>query len=403
MSAESLTYRLQKKGNFANLALLAIALGLVGSVAAYFTNPEQFFHAFLVAFSFWTSIGLGAMFFTMLHHLTGASWSVTVRRIAEQIMMGLPIMFIFTIVLFLGLHSLYHWTHVDPATDAFLAVKQPYLNEPFFIGRTIFYFVVWSALAIVLNRMSRSMDTNPTARTFQRLKVVSAIGMLLFAFTITYAAWDWLMSLDFHWYSTIFGVYFFGGAFLNALAMITLLAMYLRKRSDLDKAISVEHFHDLGKLIFGFIVFWSYIGFSQFFLQWYGNIPEETVWYLNRWDGSWKIPSLILLFGHFMAPFVIMIFRASKRSFLVMKVMAFWLLFVHWVDMYWLAYPYFTKTLYKEGVLAKNGVLFSWIEPSLMILVGGVFLFVVWRQLSNNPLVPVGDPKLEASIRFVNH
>ncbi len=387
------TYKLSDSGNFGTRMLMVAAVGLVLAVIGWMVDHDRFFHAYLTAFVFWTSLGLGALFFTMLHHLVGARWSVVVRRIAESIMMTLPYMAALLIPALLGMHSLYHWSHADAvAHDHALQAKSGYLNATFFIIRSVVYFGIWSYLAFRLYRLSLEQDKGDREEITAQMKKVSAYGMLLFAVTITYAAFDWLMSLDPHWYSTIFGVYFFAGGLLSFIALITLIILMLQRKGILVGTITVEHYHDLGKLMFAFVVFWTYIGFSQYFLIWYGNIPEETIWYLKRWEGSWQTVSMVILFGHFVLPFVALLFRATKRASAALWMLTIWILLMHWTDMYWLVYP----------SLLKEGASIGWIEPSAMLLVGGVFLWAFWQRFSRSPLVPVKDPKLEASIHHVN-
>ncbi len=387
------TYKLSDSGNFGTRMLMVAAVGLVLAVVGWMVDHDRFFHAYLTAFVFWTSLGLGALFFTMLHHLVGARWSVVVRRIAESIMMTLPYMAALLIPALFGMHSLYHWSHADAvAHDHALQAKSGYLNATFFIIRSVVYFGIWSYLAFRLYRLSLEQDKGDREEITAQMKKVSAYGMLLFAVTITYAAFDWLMSLDPHWYSTIFGVYFFAGGLLSFIALITLIILMLQRKGILVGTITIEHYHDLGKLMFAFVVFWTYIGFSQYFLIWYGNIPEETIWYLKRWEGSWQTVSMIILFGHFVLPFVALLFRATKRASAALWMLTIWILLMHWTDMYWLVYP----------SLLKEGASIGWIEPSAMLLVGGVFLWAFWQRFSRSPLVPVKDPKLEASIHHVN-
>ena len=374
--------------------MLAVGVvGLVLAVVGWMIDADRFFHAYLTAFVFWTSLGLGGLFFTMLHHLVGAKWSVVVRRLSECIMMTLPYMAALLIPALLGMHSLYHWSHADAvAHDQALQMKSGYLNVTFFTIRSVVYFAIWSYLAFRLYRLSLEQDKGDRDVITVQMKKVSAYGMLLFAVTLTYASFDWLMSLDPHWYSTIFGVYFFSGGLLSFVALTILIALALRRKRILAETITVEHYHDLGKLLFAFVIFWTYIGFSQYFLIWYGNIPEETIWYLKRWEGSWKAVSMVLLFGHFVLPFVALLFRATKRASAALWLLTVWILLMHWVDMYWLVYP----------SLLKEGASFSWIEPAAMLLVGGAFLWAFWSRFSRVPLVPVGDPKLQASINHVN-
>lgn len=375
---------------------LAMGIGIVGialSGLGWMLDSVRFYHAWLTAFSFWVSIALGALFFTMLHHLTGAKWSVVVRRISETIMMQLPWMFLAFIPIYLGMHDLYHWTHEEAvANDLLLQNKAGYLNVGFFTARTILYFAVWSAVSIMLYRTSLRQDSRPSEAQLAKMRKVSAGGMLLFALTITFASFDWLMSMEPHWFSTIFGVYFFACSFLASISFLTGICLYLRNKNVLTSIITVEHFHDLGKLMFAFTVFWSYIAFSQYLLIWYGNIPEETYWYLMRWEGSWKYVSLVIIFGHFAIPFTLLLFQGVKRNMMMLKLMAAWLLLVHWLDMYWLVYPSYLE----------HGAEFGWIEPATMIGLGGIFLWSFWSRLRKNPLVPTGDPHLETSIKFVN-
>ena len=212
--------------------------------------------------------------------------------------------------------------------------------------------------------------------------------MLLFAMTVTFASFDWLMSLQPHWYSTIYGVYFFGGVFLSGLCFIAVIRWFLRRSGVLVSEVTVEHHHDLGKLMFAFIIFWAYIGFSQYFLIWYGNIPEETYWFLSRWEGGWKPVSLVLFYGHFALPFVVLIFQKVKRKIVLLGLAAIWILVMHWVDLYWLIYPSYQANF--EGV--------GWIELAPMLGLGGLFIWLFWRRLASQPLIPINDPWLKDSI-----
>jgi hypothetical protein len=393
MNYDAKTYRLNNAGNVGRIALTVGIVGLALAAIGLFTDREHFFFAYLTAFTFWVTIALGALFFTMLHHLTGAMWSVVVRRIVESLMAPLPWLFLLFIPILFGLHEIYHWSHADlVASDALLQKKAGYLNPTFFGIRAVIYFVVWSGLAHLLYKTSISQDSGHREEHTKRMRAISAPGMIVFAITTTLAGFDWLMSLDPHWYSTIFGVYFFAGGLWTVLAVITLVAILLRQQGILRDQITVEHYHDLGKLMFAFTIFWTYIGFSQYFLQWYANIPEETTWYLARWVGSWKAVSMVILFGHFVIPFTVMIFRAVKRSVPALRILTIYFLVMHWVDHYWMALP----TLY------KNGAHFSWIEIATTIGIGGIFVWAFWSKFTRQPIIPVADPKLEESINFKN-
>lgn len=378
-----------------NLALSKIFLivglsGLVLSGVGYFINHEQFFHSWLVAFAYWASIGIGGYFLTLIHHLSGAVWSVVIRRIPETLMATLPVMLILFIPIVLGMHDLYHWTHHDAvAHDPLLQGKAPYLNTTFFIIRTVIFFAIWTIFGRLLYKYSTQNDVTGDAGLLAKSKKISPLAVILFAFTVSFAAFDWLMSLDPHWYSTIFGVYYFAGSTMAAYATVTLFVLFFEQRGLLKGLVSKEHYHDLGKLTFTFTIFWAYMAFSQYFLIWYANIPEETVWFLHRWEGSWKAVSLLLAIGHFIVPFLIMLVRALKRSALALIIFTSWMLLMHWVDMNWLVLPN----------LHPHGAHFSWIDVVTMFGIGGLFLWLFMWQLGKHSLVPINDPNLDQSIK----
>ncbi len=394
MKFDAKSYRITEDGRVGQVALIIGIIGLVLTATGYFVDKAQFYHSYLTAFFFWLSIALGGLFFTMLHHLVGAKWSVVLRRLAENIMICIPLLAIFLIPVLFGIGELFHWSHPEVvAQDHLLQLKAPYLNVAFFIIRAVFYFVIWVLLARYLLRLSLAQDGGHTESISKRMRVASAPSMILFALTITFASFDWLMSLDAHWYSTIFGVYVFSGSLLAMLAFLMRIVLYLDGVGTLRGIITREHWHDLGKLIFAFIVFWGYMAFSQYFLIWYGNIPEETVWFLHRWEHDWQYISLLIVFGHFVIPFFVLFPYSTKRSRPVMLVMTIWILAMHWVDLYWIILP----NLHREAVK------FSWIDFAPMLGIGGIFIRFFWSRVRVTPLVPVGDPGLEESKRLVSH
>jgi hypothetical protein len=390
---ESKTYRVTDRGRFHKTALVIGAVGIIASIIAFFIDREQFFHSWLTAYMYWLTLGLGGLFFTMLHHLVGATWSVVVRRLAEAIMSVLPYMFLAFLPIVFGMHDLYHWTHVEAvAEDKLLQWKSGFLNVPFFLIRALIYFGVWTLLSYLLRKTSLLQDNGHTPELSSKFVKISAPGMIAFALTLTFASFDWVMSLDPHWYSTIFGAYIFAGAAVAVLAFMPLVIIYLQKRRVMAETITVEHYHDLGKLLFAFLIFWAYMAFSQYFLIWYGNIPEETIWYLHRWTGSWKAVTLVLVFGHFVIPFFVLITRGAKRNLAVLKFFAIAMLIMHYIDLHWLVMP----------SLHPHGFHFSWIDLATMMAIGGVFAGRFWYSFTGRPLVPISDPRLEQSIRMVN-
>jgi hypothetical protein len=308
-------------------------------------------------------------------------------------MMTIPLMAVLFIPILLGMHDLYHWSHEEAvAADPLLLKKAAYLNTFFFTIRTVIYFTIWFLLARSLYKTSLAQDNGYHKNQTIKMKKISAPGMILFALSITFASFDWLMSLDAHWYSTIFGVYVFGGSLLAILTFLVIFGSLLRKKGILKEVITIEHYHDLGKFLFAFIIFWGYIGFSQYFLIWYANIPEETIWYLHRWEGSWKIITLILVFGHFLIPFLILMPRAVKRNLNALKITAIWIIIMHWIDIYWLVLPN----------LHHHGVHISWMDLTAAIGIGGLFIWYFLNKFYAQALVPVNDPRLEISIRMKN-
>jgi len=385
-------FRLSGDGKFGRNALIVGTFGVAASIVGLVVDKGHFFHSYLIAYAFWLTLGLGALFFTMLHHLTNATWSVVLRRISENVMMVLLFMAILFIPIIAGIGQLYHWSHHEiVSADPVLQQKSTYLNAGFFVIRSVIYFGIWIFLAWSLYKISIKQDGEFRDGQIQRMKKLSAPGMLLFAFTITFAAFDWFMSLNAHWYSTAFGVYIFSGSLLSALAFITLATIFLSEKGVLANLITPEHYHDLGKLLFAFTVFWGYIAFAQYFLIWYANIPEETIWYRVRWT-DWRPLSLLIIFGHFVIPFVVLISRGAKRNPVVMRTMAIWLLFIHWVDLYWVIMPNH----------AGQALQSTWIDIATMAGIGGLTLWFFWRRMASQALVPVNDPRLQASARLIS-
>ena len=366
----------------------ALALGLSGSDEAH----HQLWNSWLVGALFVLSIALGGLFFVLVHHATQAGWSVVVRRLAENIMATLPFLALLFVPLVLARHDLFHhWLGAEAANDPLLKHKAPYLNETFFVIRVVVYFAVWSALALWFGRQSRLQDATGDHELTRRMRRASPPGLLLFAVTVTFFAFDWLMSLDPHWYSTIFGLYFFSGstvAFFAFLALVTVAG----RRAGLGQVLNAEHRHDIGKLLFGFVVFWAYMAFSQYMLIWYANMPEETNFFAKRLAGSWSTAGIVLALGHFVVPFFFLLPRAVKRSATALAVASAWLLAMHLLDLYWLVMPN----------LHPTGMHPSLIDAAAVIGCCGVFLAAFGFALKRQALVPLRDPRLPESLTFEN-
>ena len=372
-----------------NIFLIIGSIGLIISFIGAFLKPDLFYSSYLVSFVFWLSIALGSLFLLVLHYLTGAVWSVVLRRLFEHLASVIPLFLILFIPVIFGIHHLFEWSHTEIVkNDALLTHKSAFLNTPFFIIRSLVYFVIWSFTALFFFKLSLKQDQTGDSSILTTLRRTSPPAIILFALTLTFASFDWLMSLEAHWYSTIFGVYIFSGATVGALAGMIILVLFLHKNNMLKNTITVEHYHDLGKLLFTFTVFWAYMAFSQYFLIWYANIPEETIWYQHRWTGSWKIISLLLVFGHFVVPFFTLLIRAMKRSAGFILFISLWMLFMHWIDIYWIIMP----------TSSHHGFHLTLFDLSCFIGIGGLSIWFILSQIGKYPLVPIKDPNLEKSI-----
>lgn len=353
--------------------------------------------AYLYGFTVVLTLCLGSLIFVLIQHVTRAGWSVVIRRLPETVIALLPLFIIFFLPIALFAHDLFPWMHQEHI-DEVLQKKVGYLNEPFFLMRSFAYLLVWSVMGVWFYRVSVAQDSSKKPELTKILQAVSAPSIILFGLSVTFASFDWLMSLQPHWYSTMFGVYFFAGSLLFALSFMTLMIMVLQK-AGLLKSVTGEHFHDLGKLMFGFTVFWAYISFSQFMLYWYGNIPEEIEFYTHRLHHGWETLSWAMPVIHFFIPFFLLMSRVLKRVKLILAFNCLWIIAVHLVDLYWLIIPAYHDPNVPDGpphfhvamvdVLAISGI--------FLIVLGG-FLLV----LSRRKVLAIGDPRLHESLAFEN-
>lgn len=373
--------------------LVFVALASWVALGFGFTqNRQQFHFSYLVGFAYFASLSLGALFYVMVQHLTGSAWSVTVRRLMENIMRTTPVALLLVIPVFLGTHQMYEWTHASAAQDHLLSKKLGYLNDQWFVIRGLIAIGLWSLLALRLYSISRKQDDNGSLVYTKAAEKWSAPGMFILFITASLAAFDWIMSLDPHWWSTMFGVYFLAGGALSFIAALIAICLALRSAGYLTNSIREEHYHDLGKWLFALTVFWAYVAFSQYMLIWYGNLPEETVWYQRRLVGSWSAWRPFLIFGHFFVPFFTLMPRSSKRNLKLLGFFAGWMIFMHYCDLYWQIMP----------VLHGQGFTPNWMDPVAWIAVGSAYALVFWSGLKQKPLVPVGDPRLEQCLAFHN-
>ncbi len=389
-----MTHEYLKKPFTTSVPIYCFLVGLLGGVGSFFSflyHPIQFYFSYLVAFMFFLTLSLGSLFFVIIQNLVRSGWSVSIRRIPEVYAMNLRLFpFLFLPILF-GIGDLYYWAHPHVVlSDFILKAKSGYLNVPFFVCRALGYFVIWIWLARKFFENSTLQDQSGAQSYTLNSQKTSTYGVILFAITITFASIDWVMSLTPHWYSTMWGVYTFAGAIVGALSLMSLTAMFLRWKGYLATVISKEHFHDLGKLLYGFNVFWAYIAFSQYFLIWYANIPEETIWFGQHFHGSWNTVGIFLAVAHFAIPFLVFMSRHAKRNLPFHALVAGWMLMVHYVDTVWMISPN----------LHPQGLSIYWVDVSVFLAIGGLYFGFFLKTLSKAALYPLQDPRLKESLNL---
>jgi hypothetical protein len=391
----ALAGRVQLVAGVAGLVLLGVTVGLGVANGDHF---QRFFHSYLVSICYWLSISLGAMFFVLIQPLTRSRWSPVIRRLAEILTGAFPVLLVLALAgivvpMFAGASGPYHHWVFPPADDHLVHAKHAWLNVPFFGARIVGYFLVWWGISRYFFKKSVQQDASGDPAITERLRIAAGPSVIAFAVTVCFAAFDLLMSLNPHWFSTIFGIYYFAGCVIANYATLILGSMALQRSGKLQHTITTEHYHDLGKLLFAFVFFWSYTAFSQFMLIWYANLLEETVWFHVRWYTSWRDVSYALLFGHFMFPFVFLLSRWTKRWRKPLAFFAIWMLGMHYVDLFWLVMP----------SLTPNGASFHVMDLTALFGVGGVFVAWFARTASKVNLIPVKDPNLAHSLAFENY
>ncbi|RLB49361.1 MAG: hypothetical protein DRJ42_21170 [Deltaproteobacteria bacterium] len=437
------------------LAAVLGSIGLIGSAFGAASNPERFAFSWLFAFYAFLTFALGAVFFVLIQHLTVSHWSVTVRRTAEFFAAGIPVFALLFVPVALNADTLYEWVghgasheegHDDGAehegeehssgeslvgastaraqapqeadahgADAdghaapeahgpgahnspqhqlhgeLLEHKAPYLSLTGWYVRAGIYFILWFIVAFFFFRHSVQQDEDKSLDHTRKMQAFAPAAAAIFTLTLSFAAIDWIMSLEPTWYSTIYGVYIFAGTVITIHALIIVVVLGMKEHGLIGSAVNIEHFHDLGKLMFGFIVFHAYVGFSQMMLQWYANIPEEIIYYHERWHAEgWKGVSYFLIFGHFVLPFLFLISRVTKLRLSLLSFGAMWMLFMQIVDIYWFVMPN-----------ASDGFSPHWLDITSLLAVGGVYFGVVFFIMKFFPLIPIGDPRLERSLGHV--
>ncbi len=369
-----------------------LAAGVIGglvSLVGLFTNPTQFYQSYLTAYMFCLAVTLGSLALAMVHQLSGGAWGVAIRRPLGAASRVLPVMTLLFIPIIVGMPHLYEWTHADiVARDEVLQHKQLYLNTSFFVVRAAVYFALWNTLTFLLNKWGLEQDAADDPRIYRRMQLLSAGGLVLYVLTITFASFDWLMSLEPHWFSTIYGVLILGGQGLSTLAFVLIVMAFLGRREPLNRILVATHYHDVANLMLAFVMLWAYFSFSQYLIIWAGNLPEEIAWYMHRLHTGWRFVGLALVLFHFALPFVLLLMRAIKRAPSAIAKVAGLVLLARLVDLFWLTSPEFHK----------DGLAVSWMDVVLPLSMFSIFVGCFIWQLRARPLLPLRDPQFEEAL-----
>ena len=372
----------------ARLRVLALGAGVIGAVLlviGFFVGPEYFFRSYLVGWVFWTGVALGSLALLMVQVMTRGAWGVAGRRVMEAASRTLPWMFLLFIPLLLGFHQLYPVGHLEhPLPDG----KAAYLSLPGVAGRLVVYFAVWLFLTFSLNRLSAQQDREANPDLIARMKRSAGPGIVLWGLCVTFASIDWLMALEPHWYSTMYGVWLIGSMGLSAISFLILMSVWLWRREPMSHVLRPSHFHDWGKLMLAFTMLWAYFSFSQFLIMWAGNLPEEIVWYKDRIAGGWAYVALIIVIFHFALPFLLLLSRDLKRNPRQLVLVAGLMLVMRVVDLFWQVEPGF------EG---RQPALY-WMYAAAPLALGGIWLWLFLGELKKRPLLPVNDPYLPEAL-----
>jgi hypothetical protein len=369
-------------------AVIGGAVLLLISIAGAFFNPAEFFSSYLFSYLFWVGLALGSMAIVMTQYLTGGAWGVMTRRPLESAMRTLPLLAVLFIPIGFGIPELYHWSHPDLVRhDDILQHRSGYMNTEWFIVRTIVYFVIWLTFAYFLDRWSRAEDEVGNQQS--RLARLSAPGLILYVFTVSFSSVDWAESLADHWFSTMWGFLFVAGQGLVAMCFAILILAWLSRRKPLSEAVRPSHFHDLGKLLLMFLMLWAYFQFSQLLIVWSGNLSNEIPWYLPRFATNWRGIGIALIYAQFVVPFLLLLSRRLKRNAWTLCVVAAILVIMRFIDLFWIVMP----------ELYGSGFHLHWLNFSVPLALGGIWIGTFLWQLKQRPLLPLQAPNLEEALQ----
>ncbi len=366
-------------------ALVVGVLGTVGAIIGWIVEPLEFYRSFLLGYMWCIGLTLGCMAILMVYHLTGGAWGTVARRILEAGMRTLPMMIVLFVVLLIGIHRLYPWSRADVlATDPDVRrIAAQYLSPGFFIFRAVLYFIAWSALVVALGKISDRQDRPPEVNFDVRLRRISGPGLVLYGFTITLASVDWVMSLDPHWTSTIFGLIFMAGQGLLTLCFVVLMGSALVRYKPLSEAWKPDQFHDHGKLMMAFTMMWGWFALSQWLIIWAGNLPDEITWYLYRTRGGWQVWGFLLIFVEFAIPFAFLLSRQIKKDWRSLRWIALWIIAARYMDLYYFVLPNFDDR--------KGHLHYSWLNAVVPLGMAGLWMAFFFYNLRRRPLLALYD------------
>jgi hypothetical protein len=379
---------------YRNTAAFLGLIGLIACIAGWVMEPTQFYRSYLVGYFFWFGISLGSLALLMVQHASGGAWGMVIRRILEAGSRTLPFMAVLFIPILFGLPSLYQWDNkalVDH--DRILQDKQIYLNAPFWISRVVIYFAVWNLLMYLLNKWSSLEDAEGGTKYAIKMEKLSAPGIVIYVFTLTFCVTDWVMSLTPHWFSTIFGFLAVAGQGLGIFAFSIAVLALLAGQPPMSGVVTKKHLHDLGKLMLAFTMLWAYMSFSQLLIIWSGNLPDEITWYTSRLNNGWQYVGLILLVFQFAVPFLLLLSQPLKRNPRTISALALFIIFIRIIDIFWLIEPNFNP----------GGFHVSWLDVAAPLGVGGVFVALFLMELAKRPLMPLGAPDLQKTLAHGRH
>jgi len=382
----------------------ALIVGLVGlalCAIGFVIDRDHFFRAWLISFWLFLGISCGSLAWVMIQHLSGGQWGVF-RRVFEAASRVLPLLALLGLPVLLGTHSLYPWANPDlVAKDEILRHRALYLNTGFFVIRYVIYFAVWIGFATMLNGLSSKQDS-ADASVNLKLQRLSGAGLVAYALTVMFAGIDWIMVLNAHWYSSLFGFLSMGGQGLESLAFTIIVSAFLVKREPFLGFLKPHHFHDLGKLSLAFVMLYAYFNFSQYLLTYAANLVEEIPYMMTRVHHGWQFLALFLVVFHFALPFLMLLNRDLKRRPHRVLWLAAWILFVRWVDILMLVSPEFAadgQNIHMLGEGAESHLFIHWLDLAAPLAVGGLWLWMFFTQLAKRPLLPIGDPYLYESLQ----